>query len=119
MNRIIKFRFWEKPFKNDNGKFEGKMWNYEYVRNELSKLLQSEDYISMQFTGLKAMGEDVYEGDIVEEKDFMRIFKIEWNESEARFELVFVKGENGYEGQRRHIIDVFKMKKIGNIYETR
>ena len=78
---------------------------------------EKQDWIKLGETEKTWNGKEIYEGDIVEEKDFGRIFKIEWDENEARFELLLEKGLDGYKGQKRHIIDSFKMEIIGNIWE--
>ena len=79
-----------------------------------------EDYILMQYIGFcNKNGKEIYEGDIIEEKSIYRVFIIKWDNEEARFTLVFQKGDNGKMGQIRHIIDVINMEIIGNIYENK
>ena len=88
-NRAIKFRAWDKP--------ENKM-TYEvqnqYDWNILSgecfgELLRDNDYIIMQFTGLKDKnGKDIYEGDIIDLHRFTQIFGEDLGVSEGKLELV-------------------------------
>jgi uncharacterized phage protein (TIGR01671 family) len=72
--REIKFRAWEKP--DEIVSFNGAM-HYNIVGNDyFGKWLSSDEYVIMQFTGLKdRLGKEIYEGDILQTKgltdDFM------------------------------------------------
>ena len=130
MTREIKFRAWDKidskmvsvSHLKINRVTKDWMAYYWDEKQGLEMPLGKEKraFFLMQFTGLKDKnGKEIYEGDIVEEKDFKRIFKIEWDEYEARWDLIMMKGDDGWVGQKRHIVDTCRMEVIGNIYENK
>ncbi len=69
MNRTIKFRVWQKEFKQfleiKDGflDFNGNLWYYD-VFGELVQIHPAR-YVIQQFTGLTAKNVEVYEGDIL------------------------------------------------------
>lgn len=72
MNRIIKFRIWEKET-NKLVKYSPN-WNYEV--NEIFELTNS--FVFQQFTGLlDKNNKEIYEGDIVSFKD--QLYQIKYN----------------------------------------
>ena len=106
MNRIIKFRVWEK--KNLVMRFWDYLKGISYTHQ--FALLEDSDFIWMQFTRLKDKnGKEIYEGDILKNENHDEIMAtpedkiiVEWSE------LGFYKNFNLYNGSEI----------IGNIYEN-
>ncbi len=94
--------------------------NYQNLRDFFAwveHLREGENTITlMQYTGLSDRHEtDVYRKDIAEEPDGRR-YTVEWNDTEARFELKSI--EHIYETHYiRHFKDIKIMKIIGNTFE--
>lgn len=106
--REIKFRVWDKKnvFMLEWKKIE--RWWLQTL-NELS-----EEYVFMQFTGLKdCKGKDIYEGDIVE--IWKETKTIEWDEHIAGFSWKGATMEQ-YLMFRKLVAE--KAEVIGNIYEN-
>lgn len=95
MEKIIKFRVWEKPQFNDNPdgspavSFSGKMWNDNDPKFWASCLMNEKDeYILMQYTGLRDMeGKELYLDDVVEDWEGIDRYLVIWNHLYACFEL--------------------------------
>ena len=109
MNRIIKFRVWDKNKKVMMVAFPHDT-NWE---------LQNDPYITMQFTGLTdKQGKEIYEGDIVVEKVIKYI--VEYDDNQASFAF----NPKPIEGEMYHIVHKpkeveFELEVIGNIYENK
>lgn len=116
MNREIKFRAWSE---------EDKVMIYDLNSLRLFHgVLISDDYIVMQFTGLKDKnGKDIYEGDIVYfQVENQNIWvgpitgEIFFNKDHASFEIKTKKGflsiARGYDAYRS------SLEILGNIYEN-
>lgn len=105
--REIKFRKWSK---NTEGKFRMKdVFDYD----EMSKNPKYWDAIYMQYTGLKANGKEIYEGDILRANDEVGV--VEWDN--YRWFISWKKYENGHPDLQlgRYNTD---LEIIGNIYEN-
>ena len=117
--REIKFRAWSKS--------KNKFWNPDFIdcdgqcwdTNHVHETLPTDDYILMQFTGLKDKNrKEIYEGDIVKQypgfgcewSDRIGIVKYEY----ASFWLEIIKNRMGF------ILDNHdcQFEIIGNIYEN-
>ncbi|EJR66483.1 hypothetical protein IIO_01099 [Bacillus cereus VD115] len=103
--REIKFRAWDKEFKQ----FSDMALNYK-----IADIDYYTDYEWMQYTGLKDMnGKEIYEGDIVKNA-FREEYKIIWDEKRCQF-IAVTTIEDGSEWYQNvsHSLEV-----IGNIYEN-
>lgn len=120
--REIKFRVWDKEIKKIILVSPNWFINNEVSNTDFSKLAEEDNCILMQYTGLKDKnGKEIYEGDIVrfmnEVPDKMMLYKVEWNNEEARFAIVVEHVEYGkYFGRIDEIIKNIEV--IGNIYEN-
>jgi len=106
MNRIIKFRAWDKKNKE--------MFKPYCIEDTLSFNLDelSTKYSLMQFTGLlDKNGKEIYEGDIVECIDASR-HNIVWNEDYACFCL----SNRAYIGVNKQDMENYEV--TGNTYEN-
>lgn len=127
MTRQIKFRAWdeenEKFFYTDDGHgFEFCLSPIagNYVTKLTDETLLDSDISWQQFTGIRDKnGKDIYEGDIVKDKDDEAfnskglIYQIKWNNLYASFGL-FHQDSCKYSD----LILVSEMGIIGNIYEN-
>jgi uncharacterized phage protein (TIGR01671 family) len=109
--REIKFRAWDKVVKAMAGD--------NMVRNNFMWVSQTENFILMQYTGLKDKnGNEIYEGDIVKGHYWMN-GKTD-NRIIGEIEYVgccfLVTGINQYKGLREELNSIFEV--IGNIYEN-
>jgi uncharacterized phage protein (TIGR01671 family) len=115
MNREIKFRAWDESC--------NKMRGLDGVKDCFgmrSDGKTNDDFILMQFTGLKDKnGKDIYEGDIVEDKELGRgivVFQIGcffmMYDADTNMEFLGLKSDEFGRLQKKRIVEV-----IGNIYE--
>lgn len=119
MNREIKFRAWDKSCNKMRG-----ISGLQDCFSLRSDGVCNEDYILMQYTGLKDQnGKEIYEGDIVtieygkgvvEYSEKQAMFIINWiGDNEAYNESLAYNPRNYIYGKTRKDIEV-----IGNIYEN-
>lgn len=117
--RDIKFRAWDKENKhmtyNIQEMYDGYCDDtdsglYGYM-SCFTSFLYDENFIVMQYTGLKDMnGKEIYEGDIIEYKTIY-----EWDKKLIkRAKIVF---ENGMFSPPGVIMDLSRSRIIGNIWE--
>lgn len=123
MNRIIKFRVWEKEgvVPHGNEWFEGKM--HEVKPNHRNSFLdycleRPNEYIVMQFTGLlDKNGKEIYEDDLVDtgtKKGRVKFLFGCWHFVDGDNAYLLYPKEEGYgRGGKWKWIEV-----IGNIYEN-
>lgn len=83
MNRIIKFRAWDKE--------EKKLFSWSFTQDGLcpQDFFNNANYELMQFTGrLDKNGTEIYEGDVVKtaETDVNYTWLIEWNSQQCCFQ---------------------------------
>ena len=113
MNRIIKFRAWNKniekmipPFELSEMVYEGDGWSSSTLKN----------MTFMQFTGLKDKnGKECFESDLI--KDIYEItFKIEYRDD--YYSVVAIKTENP-DWKPTQLKDLKPFEIIGNIYENK
>ena len=109
-NRIYKFRAWDKDMKK---------MRYDIDTYTIKFMMEKEQWIPMQFTGLfDKKGNEIYEGDFLEEYNSTKkryfYFFIEYNSGgfENNGENI---GFNIYHNPETKIVDA---KIIGNIYEN-
>lgn len=124
MNDRFKFRAWWKPNYREPIMLYDVEKTYDFMRGKpesicadcFGEVLEDEDYIVMQCTGLKDMnGKLIFEGDIVEVINCRGANAVvEYNLEGAKFML---KGEKFAPSALQHIRkDYFEV--IGNIYEN-
>lgn len=122
MNRIIKFKIWDKKNKNWINWFELEQPLHFYCRDSNNHLFEV-----CEFTGLKDLnGKDIYNGDILEfefyeiafEKNTIPVDKkivkrgiVEWDQNYCLFTI------NGY-GLWKETLEQYNYKIIGNIIES-
>lgn len=109
--REIKFRFWHKE-KKVMGSWEDAKKNC----NRLS-ILEIDDFITMQFTGLKDKnGKEIYEGDILQGSETSPKYDVLMDSGRWSARYKIYKGNGG-------VIQLYDREKmfeiIGNIYENK
>ncbi len=107
--RIIKFRAWDKQINvMSNWDYIKDIWDLKYLEGK------DKDTIIMQFTGLKDKnGKEIFEGDIVKEKNI--------SDGEHIRKVVFEKGGfwlEGKDGSGGWLFIPLSIEIIGNIYEN-
>ena len=127
MNRILKFRAWEK---SNNKMYECIVGNTDTKDDkficpliwieENSCWVHSDTCIIMQYTGYKDIkGQEIYEGDILTHKDYWWI-KIEYdNGAFIARDIEGIKYNNRITNEYIGNFDISKWKVIGNIYEDK
>ena len=127
MNRIFKFRAWEK---SNNKMYECIVGNTDTKDDkficpliwieENSVWVHSDTCIIMQYTGYKDIkGQEIYEGDILTHKDYWWI-KIEYdNGAFIARDIEGIKYNNRITNEYIGNFDISKWKVIGNIYEDK
>lgn len=138
MNREIKFRAWDKDYKNMD--YEP-IWPYiEDI--PLHTYFRDDRWIIMQFTGLKDKnGKEIYEGDVVtnpindyqlgvfgctngwgDNKDHFPTKRIViWDDAESKFRLAFVEEnirDRGVSGYYLSLQNTKYFAVIGNVYSN-
>lgn len=107
MNRIIKFRVWDK--------LENRMMDWSSVRETelLDDAFDGKDAVAMQFTGLKDKNEwEIYEGDII--KCFDEEMVVVWSNDGLWFAKdIFAANNIGQE-----LFMYPKCEIIGNIFQN-
>ncbi|AFL98755.1 YopX protein [Desulfitobacterium dehalogenans ATCC 51507] len=114
--KLLKFRVWNKVSKKMHNpqaiSFDIQSCNPFAVSIPTKSWDPVEKYELLQWTGLRDEdGTDVYEADLVL-IDY-EIYKVHWNESQAAFELISLKGSPAKDAD---ILPTGKV--IGNMYET-
>lgn len=118
MNRIIKFRAWDKK-----GKKMFKVMSIDWedigqmVKDFENKPYFFDNVVLLQFTGLKDKnGIEIYEGDIVRYKTVSK----KWSYGDIRFDnggFIFIYKNGGYEDLRSELGKSFEV--IGNVFENK
>lgn len=113
MNRKIKFRAWSK----ERNMFMFKNVDFSVLVSfgTLGKTIKGLQW--QQYTGLKAKGVEIYEGDIVENEDY--VGSVVWNNQEAKFILQsFSDGSDAMIAGVK-IYSPIEGEIIGNIYQNK
>lgn len=100
MNRVIKFRAWDK--------------NKKEMFDPVGEMDLNNDGV-MQFTGLKDKnGKEIYEGDIVKDcSDSDLVFEVKWDNDWAGYKL-----PESFDEEYNYPISQITLEVIGNIYEN-
>lgn len=121
MNRIIKFRVWDKDYKKFislGDAIEQELVCYFLGEGENELQPQYDSIILMQFTNLHDKnGKEIYESDVLDAGD--RIVKVVWHELAGQWDTDFI----AYKGERNSnsLLNAdwgFRTEVIGNIYEN-
>ncbi|HEY9826377.1 MAG TPA: YopX family protein [Stenomitos sp.] len=118
MNRIIKFRAWEKPVLENNSDgsnglgFAGRMWVDNDPKFWASCMMnQKDEYVLMQFTGLlDKNGKEIYEGDVVRRSDKNYVGEVRYQN--ARYEIQYDCHHEDFNAKPNYYVV------LGNIYEN-
>lgn len=123
MDRIIKFKAWDKVLNKFVGFYSNGLYMYENGQIYTGNMNVTSRYILLQYVGLDDKNDkEIYEGDILEEKynDEVYNYYVEWSKDEARFmlmpilqEKIYIFGFGDYGKDDIHNYEV-----IGNIYEN-
>ena len=124
MNREIKFRIWDienkEMLKVQELDFESTFYGGRIAirPDQYNDYFDTEDMILMQYTGIDDKnGKEIYEGDIVVDKEDEVMGEITWNEEEASFYFSILYENGTYEEEKLNdwasVLEV-----IGNIYDN-
>ena len=130
--RIYKFRAWDKENKRmwwnvqnaydtlgnhhtEDQNMENEEMADVFFPSNFGEVLESENLVVMQFTGLKDKnGKEIFCGDILAGTDHSKSGEVKWNESEARYKLYIPQEKSfGLEYAHARLIEI-----IGNIHEN-
>lgn len=122
MSREIKFKFW------DVNRKEMRLKNGADLFMLLSSLVaykeSSKNLIFLQYTGLKDKnGKEIYEGDILKNRNKEKLLEIKWNETYGGYSIFFLeftlnKLKVASSVKFKDLLLVEEMEVIGNIYEN-
>lgn len=123
MNRIIKFRAWDKKREIFWEPIElTKLLGYLFLQPMPNATAYTEikshfqEVVWLEWTGLKDKnGKEIYESDLV--KDGKKTFKVFWNNLGSGGWWFAFKSKEG-EWQHTNKINVSQLEVVGNIYET-
>ena len=125
MNRVIRFRAWDKEWKMMHFNIETYDWNQPVFkdRTEFSGLgefiVNKKRFIIQQYTGLKdKRGIEIYEEDIVKDKDGL-LFVVGWGEDTAQFSTYPLDKDNDDHRERFNGEQSDDFEIIGNIYKNK
>ena len=119
MNRVFKFRAWDKE---ENKMYYNAEYTYDYYGSEIPEfsfgsVLDSDDYIVMEYTGLKDRnGKEIYEGDI-DKYGYIVTYVADINES-LGMNCGWYLQRNDFESWSPLECDSNEIEIIGNIFET-